>query len=654
MGSIWPHEHPKRTLFLVAMFLITSAKFSSVAEQYIFKSKSLEVFIDNLSNFLSPIPETEVLQIHENLVYQHASEMQFLSQWLHSHVSFNTMTSNRFADQQSEQKPPFCDSKARFLHGVASGDTLSDRVILWTKVTPPPQTRSFYVRYDISLSQIAIQKLEPGTPPSRIGPSIFSGAVLTGPEVDYIVKIELTGLSPKTEYFYQFSVASNLSDYRMAIRNPLITSPAGRTKTLPDASDDSISAIQFAVVSCSNWPRGFFTAYKSIAERQDVDFVLHLGDYIYEYRNGEYGDGSSIGRIPRPDRTLLTLEDYRERHAQYKEDRDLQALHRNKPWIVIWDDHEFVDDISGLNSNQNIHSNETLNRIPEAMRAYFEYLPIRVKKNFRVKHLPPPTLQKQNNSILLTHAYDPNTLEKDGMQLTAGIYRDFQFGTLLDLIMLDTRIIGRDLSDWANLKNESRSILGDDQEEWLIERLKASSVRGADWRIIGNQVVFAQIDYWGLMFNGDAWDGYPANRKRVLDAIEKNDLKDVIVLTGDVHAALTFDVPKSMETYDPKTGQGSLLVEFVTPAISSPSPLESIHIGFLNPLAEYFFPKIEPHLKFIDLSRRGYMLLKIGKERTVCEYYFLQNVRRRDSAVSIGAVVETERGSGRITRVQKY
>ncbi|KAJ3030832.1 UNVERIFIED_CONTAM: hypothetical protein HDU68_007607 [Siphonaria sp. JEL0065] len=653
-SSVFHHDHPKRTLFIIAVFLVTSARFSSVVPRpKLWTSRPIEAFDTfNESSGVSGnhrqqfISETETLAVHENLVYQHGSESQFYSQWLNGN-GFITYNKNVFLDPKNQitGNPPFSSTEPRFMHGVASGDALADRVIVWTKVTPPPDTASFHVRYDVSLSSSDSDTSLPGSPATKLGESILSGAVLTGPDVDYTVKIDLTGLDPKTVYYFQFSVPSNIADYKAGRPHSLVFSPAGRTQTLPAPDDPSISSVQFAVVSCSNWPRGFFNVYSNIAAREDVDVVLHLGDYIYEYRNGEYGDGSSIGRIPLPDKELLTLEDYRGRHAQYKEDEDLQSLHRLKPWIVIWDDHEFVDDISGFSATANIHSNETMSRIPAAMRAYFEYLPIRVQKNylFKPNHLSFPG--KDDNRITYQKVHQPQEVDH------AGIYRDFQFGTLLDLMMLDTRIHGRDKSDWSTLKNEDRTILGDDQEAWLVDKMQESMDRGATWRVVGNQVVFAQMDYWGLMFNGDAWDGYPASRKRILEAIEERGIKDVVVLTGDVHASFSFNVPKSLESYDPKTGEGSLLVEFVAPAVTSPSPLESIHIGFLNPLAELLFPRIEPHLHFMDLSRRGYMLLKVGVERTVCEYWYTKNVRVKGSEESLGAVVETERSSGRITRV---
>ncbi|ORY46313.1 hypothetical protein BCR33DRAFT_783493 [Rhizoclosmatium globosum] len=466
---VFHHDHPKRTLFIIAVFLITSARFSLVVP------RSKLFAHDKIATRIS-------IETAES----HASESQFYSQWTTGRLKFNKNVRDL---RQPTGHPPFSSTEPRFLHGVASGDALSDRVIIWTKVSPPPETASFYVRYDISLSATEPDSSLPGSPFLNSTPQ----SVL-------------------------FSAPSNIADHKYGKPHSLVFSPVGQTKTLPTKDDPTISSVQFAVVSCSNWPRGFFNVYSSIAARDEVDVVLHLGDYIYEYRNGEYGDGSSIGRIPKPDRELLTLGDYRERHAQYKEDEDLQSLHRLKPWIVIWDDHEFVDDISGFFNSA--HSNETLIRIPAAMRAYFEYLPIRVQKNFHYKpaHL---SLQSQNRDL---------AIEADQHN---GIYRNFHFGKLLDLMMLDTRIHGRDRSDWATVLNEDRTILGDDQEQWLVQQLQESSDRGAAWRVIGNQVVFAQMDWWGLMFNSDAWDGYPASRKRILEAIEKRGIKDVVVLTGE-------------------------------------------------------------------------------------------------------------------------
>ncbi|KAJ3329685.1 hypothetical protein HDU76_007378 [Blyttiomyces sp. JEL0837] len=560
----------------------------------------------------------------------------------------------------------------RFLHGVASGDPLQDSVIIWTKVTPPsnathPQDThsSFLVRYDVSLSAPEVDTRLPGSPPLSLGPILFSGVIMTGPEVDFTVKVDLKGLSPDTSYYYRFSVTSEVEEYVDVIdeetkerfnNNVLVTdndnndekmvksgrkmkvtryvtvaSPTGRTRTLPAKDDIKLEAINFAVVSCSNLPVGFFNAYAHIAARQEVDYVLHLGDYLYEYRNGEYGDGSDIDRIPVPDRELVTLADYRMRHAQYKEDPDLQALHRVKPWIVIWDDHEFVDNIAG-----GVGTVWDDDRMPSAMRAYFEYLPIR-ESTIR----PKETTRTEPEPGITVMEEKPD-LTPDRMETSPSIYRSFSFGPLLDLIMLDTRIHGRDESDVKDpqeVEREGRTILGTDQEVWLRDELRESKERGTLWRMIGNQVVFAPLDVWGLMINADAWDGYPANRRRILEFVRDANISDIIVLTGDIHASLSFDVPLDpwdATAYNETTGKGSLLVELVAPSVTSPSPLESINLGILNPFAEALLSATEGHLKFVDLSRRGYMIVQVAKEMV------------------LGAVVESEHGSRRITRVETF
>ncbi|KAJ3254188.1 hypothetical protein HDU77_004174 [Chytriomyces hyalinus] len=639
-SSFFHHNHPKRTLFLVCVFLITSAQLLPVA------SRRRRRWFHNSSRLISEEARysrdgfdidqkhLETLDVHENLVYQHASEKEFYRQWARSQVAFNV--SGEVGSTDSEH------SNFQFNHGVASGDPLHDSVILWTKVTAPQTTGSLYVKFTVSSTGKLPDSSLPGSPPTAIGEPLITGAVLTGPEVDFTIKLDIKGLNPKTTYYFQFSMASDASAHQAGLSYGMVYSPPGKTKTLPAPNDSTVSSIEFGVVSCSNLPNGFFNAYAGLAGKTNVDVVLHLGDYIYEYRNGEYGDGASIGRVPLPDRELLTLEDYRERHAQYKEDEDLQLLHRLKPWIVIWDDHEFVDDISGYAVSK--LANESISRIPAAMRAYFEYLPIRVATTHLYK---PNRLSFQNEA-------EPNILSEKIAHHNSGtfaIYRNFQFGTLVDLMMLDTRIHGRDKNDWATVGNELRTMLGQDQERWLIENLKDSSDRGTAWRVIGNQVVFSPMDHWGFMFNTDAWDGYPASRRRIIDAIESHRIKDVVVVTGDVHTSFAFDVPKSMDSYDKRTGSGSLLVEFVSPAISSPSPLESVYLGGLNQLAETLFPKMEPHMKWMDLSRRGYMVLKVGLERTVCEYWYVRNVRQRSSKSALGMTVETERRSGKITRV---
>nr|MBA3949046.1 alkaline phosphatase D family protein [Acidobacteriota bacterium] len=200
-----------------------------------------------------------------------------------------------------------------FLHGVASGDPRHHGVILWTRATPPAGRREVAVTCEIAAD-------------ARFARIVGRTMQMTTAARDFTVKIDALGLEPGATYYYRFSALGEAS-------------PTGRTRTLPRQA----SRVRLAVASCSNLPWGYFNAYRRIAEREDLDAVLHLGDYIYEYRNGTYGDGTAFGRVPMPDKEITTLEDYRTRHAQYKSDPDLQAAHAMHPWIAVWDDHEFTN-----------------------------------------------------------------------------------------------------------------------------------------------------------------------------------------------------------------------------------------------------------------------------------------------------------------------
>jgi alkaline phosphatase D len=203
-------------------------------------------------------------------------------------------------------------SHAWFKHGVASGDPLHDRVILWTRVTPKRTSDEVLVKWSIARDP-------------RMKREECGGRVWTNASRDFTVKVDADHLDPNKTYYYQFEIQGGAR------------SPVGRTKTLPIVHARNL---RFAMASCSNYPFGYFHVYKRIAERADLDFVLHLGDYLYEYANGQYGDGAALGRLVAPDHEMVTLQDYRLRHATYKTDVDLQEAHRQHPFIAVWDDHE--------------------------------------------------------------------------------------------------------------------------------------------------------------------------------------------------------------------------------------------------------------------------------------------------------------------------
>ncbi|KAI9103698.1 alkaline phosphatase-like protein [Phlyctochytrium arcticum] len=484
---------------------------------------------------------------------------------------------------------------AKFVHGVASGDLLKDSIILWTKVTT--NSPDIAVTYQVS-------------PTEDFSQITTSATLLTNDQVDYTVKVEAKNLLPATTYYYRFLAIPHLESSNKNMTLTFVVSPVGRTHTLPK-EDADISQYKLAVVSCANYPEGFFNAYAGIARRKDVDLVLHLGDYIYEYGNGEYGDGTAIGRIPDPNYEIVTLSDYRRRHAQYKTDPDLQAVHLVHPFMTVWDDHEFADNAyeTGAGNHQPTEGPWDV-RKQAAIRAYFEYMPIR-----------------------------PAAIDSFGR-----IFRGVQIGKLMDLVMLDTRIWGRDKTDerkGSTINDPNRSLLGQDQEAWLYSTLSQSSSRGAQWRILGQQVVMAPVKIAGIPLFADAWDGYPVVRQRLLDYLVNKKIKDTVVLTGDIHTALAFDVPQKspylLWQYNPWSGSGSVLTEFVGTSVTSPGA------GKLGAAGLWVS---QPHLKYSNGADRGYMIVTVSKQKVSTEFVKMATIKERSVAESIDAVVETQKGAG--------
>ena len=477
-----------------------------------------------------------------------------------------------------------------FLHGVASGDPLTDRVILWTRVTglagSMPQV-SWEISTDASFNTTTAR-----------------GMVTTGEHRDFTVKVDAGLLRPATTYYYRFEALGERS-------------PTGRTRTLPAAG---AARVRLALTSCSNLPFGYFNAYARIAARADLDAVLHLGDYIYEYQNGRYGDGTPFGRVPEPDLEILSLSDYRTRHGQYKRDPDLQEVHRQHPFIVVWDDHEFTDNSwrEGAANHQPDLEGEWKARRAAALQAYFEWMPIR----------------------------------EDRATRRPRIYRSFSFGDLADLLMLDTRALDRDEQASTRdaisvIDNPGRTLLGVAQEEWLNEELIASKRAAVRWQLLGQQVMFAAGSRPDLpSVSTDTWDGYRPARQRLINTITGHDLRNVIVLTGDVHSSWAYDLPQNpWHTYDQATGKGSLGVEIVTPAITSPS-------GFGPPekAAERTaqLRKERPHLRFLEGTQRGYVVLDVTPERAQADWFFIPTVTEHSTAETFGGGWLTEAGTSHL------
>jgi alkaline phosphatase D len=479
-----------------------------------------------------------------------------------------------------------------FQHGVASGDPLGDRVILWTRISRP-ETAPVPVRWVIA-SDPGLRKI------------INQGVVTALPERDYTVKVDALGLAPGHTYYYRFDAAGQ-------------DSPIGRTRTLPERS---ATRLRFAVVSCSNLPFGYFNAYARVAERDDLDAVLHLGDYFYEYAPSEHGNGEEFGRAHLPAKEVVSLSDYRIRHAQYKSDTDLQEAHRQHPWICVWDDHESANNSwrdGAKNHNPELGEGDWSTRRAAAIQAYHEWLPIREQPS----------------------ANGPF------------IYRSFRFGQLADLIMLDTRLYGRtrqleDRNDKQGLSDLSRTILGIDQQAWLAEQLRASVRHGTSWRLLGQQLMFGQLlgDDAALL-NVDQWDGYPASRRAILDQLDEERIDNVVVLTGDIHTAWAMDITRDPmgSDYDAGTGRGSLAVELVTTSVTSPGPKGDPED--LRKREQNLIDK-RPHVHYVNLREHGYLLLDIDAERTRGEFWYVDSILQHGGTERLGAAYFTELGANHL------
>ena len=501
-----------------------------------------------------------------------------------AHDSKTTVSDLLYAQSSGDAAPSL------FRHGVASGDPLADRVMLWTRVTSanPRSTAPIDVRWRV------------GTDP-LVERTIAEGTTQTTGARDFTVKVDAGGLEPGRPYYYVFESGADRS-------------PIGRTRTLP-AGD--VDRVRLASVCCANYPTGFFNVYRCLANRTDLDAVVHLGDYIYEFENLSPNDEGRYLRIPEPRREAVTLSDYRLRYATYRTDPDLLEAHRQHPFIAVWDDHEIANDAwsgGAANHNPGRGEGDWTTRQASAYRAYLEWMPIR---------------------------------EAAGSDMR--LYRRFRFGTLVDLLMMDTRGL-RDkqvaASDLDGLVNPNRTILGAAQEAWLFDELRSSQRAGTGWRLLGQQVMFSRVVPPGRsVLVSDTWEGYQASRDRVLDFLAAERVRDVAILSGDLHSSWAFDVARDpWSGYQGASGEGSQAVEFLAPAISS-APL------FTNPGRRELAPllrALSPHVKFLDGDRRGYVLLDITKTQLQGEFYLVPDVTTRSTAETRAAAFVCERGSAHL------
>lgn len=457
-----------------------------------------------------------------------------------------------------------------FYHGVASGDPLADRVIIWTRVTPEDSLSQISVRWEISENE-------------NFTPVLKSDTTSTTPLRDYTVKVDVDGLQHSKDYYYRFKALGSVS-------------MVGHTKTLSQHASDSL---KFAVVSCANWEFGYFNAYAAIAERE-VDAVIHLGDYIYEYKTGGYGNKNS-DRKNLPPHEIVTLRDYRTRYSQYHLDDGLRKVRQRHPFITIWDDHEVANDVyTGGAQNHQPEEGDFMARKDAAKQAYYEWIPIREGE----KH-----------------------------------YRSFTFGNVAELIMLDERLEGRvkplDNPEDPALEKDYRTMLGDEQLTWLKDRLKTS----ATWKIIGNQVLYSDLERPNAKSskNLDSWHGYPLEKKAIADFIRTNAIQNIIFLTGDTHASWAFEVP-GFQRGNP------MAIELGTTSVSSGNANEYAPDDSVK-LQEASYLKRNEHLKYSNLRDHGYLLVTISADGVTAEWFYVESLLQPDTHEYLGKKLKAQTGS---------
>ncbi|EGU4186860.1 alkaline phosphatase D family protein [Vibrio parahaemolyticus] len=500
-----------------------------------------------------------------------------------------------------------------FEHGVASGDPTQTQVIIWTRVTTAASyvDVSWQVASDMEFSNV-----------------VQSGVFTTDTGRDFTVKVDVQNLNANSQYYYRFIVGEMMSE-------------VGQTQTLPE---DGVEKASMAVVSCANYPAGYFHVYREILnqhEQSPFDVVLHLGDYIYEYGAGGYAseDAAALGREPSKGTECITLDDYRKRYAQYRQDADLQALHAKLPMIAVWDDHELAND-TWKNGAENHQDDEGsfIDRRAAAAAAWTEWLPVR----------------ENTFSNML-------------------IYRQFSFGNLVNLMMLDTRLVGRDKPlDYFSLsaptmeaigglvaqsRSADRELLGTEQLAWLMNEF---NTHDAKWNVLGQQVLMSRMelpssvmtamfqlftsteekkteallavntaitgyladpsaDPISLPYNLDAWDGYYVEREKVYQ-LAKASRGNFVCLAGDTHNAWASELKD--------VSNNPIGVEFATSSVSSPGLEEYLA---LDPVAiaqmEYTLPHLVSELQWADIKQRGFMRVTFTADAAQSTWYLVSTIK---------------------------
>jgi alkaline phosphatase D len=470
-----------------------------------------------------------------------------------------------------------------FTLGIASGDPDATSVVLWTRLAPDPLNGG-------------------GMPDGDIG---VLWEVSASPEFEGIASSGITTATAGHGHTVHEIVPLDAGDWYYRFRVGDYTSPTGLTRRAP-APGEGVEGVRFAAASCQDYADGQYAAHRDIAE-QRPEFLVWLGDYIYESAGADGADPADRVHLGPEPTDLVT---YRNRYARYKTDAHLQASHATCPWFVIWDDHEVENNYAGLSPQDPADAAGFAERRAAAYQAWWEHQPTR---------LHPPTGAGEYR-----------------------IYRDAQWGDLIELALLDGRQYRSDQAcgdatlslapACPETTDPTRTMLGDEQEQWLLDTLAASS---AAWNVVGNQVVLADATVAGAVLNYDQWDGYPVARARLLQAFADRGIDNLVVITGDIHLAAV----AQLRAGDRATGT-DVGVEFVTTSISSEGLVGE---GFGDVLKAF------PDLIDAELAHRGYVLHTVTRQVWSAEYRIVTDVSSADSEVTTYGTYEVQTGTNKVT-----
>lgn len=448
-----------------------------------------------------------------------------------------------------------------FPFGVASGDPAADGVWLWTRVDP---SRGAEVRWTLA-TDAAFERV------------VAEGAAQPDAASDFTINVHAEGLDPATTYFYRFALEASSAENDSVV---------GRTRTAPSGPADRL---RFAVTSCTSIFSGYFNGYRAIARRLDLDGLIHVGDYIYDFP-----DEDELVRIPDPvPEDPESLEAWRDLHAYHLADPDLRAARAAHPWVMLWDNHDL---------------NPGAPNTGGGAQAFREWNPL----------APPPA--------------------GEGAEI---VYRELPFGDLLDLVLIDV-LLFRDDPDAPD--GPDKTILGETQRAWFHQTLRDSS---AQWKVIGNQKPVAVIDGLLVVLGGSTWNGFPDARAQMFEQLAADQIDGALFLSGDAHITVAADLvtaPGDPDVYDPKTGQGAVAAEFQPASMSRGNVDEYFPTQPGLPAAiEMDSAVSNPHYRFLETTRHGYGILDVDAERIEAEIWYLEILQRTDDE-ELAATLELRAG----------